>query len=130
MLLRSGPVGLCSGVSMPSFPVSVWAYSRCDRFSEPLPFDTAGVDRVGRGEGSLGPNSGQVARLYAQKWKNLALPTTKEWLEKMLELSVLAKFTSLIREKAVNSFIADWKPLIDFLHEIENKDLMTCGFGE
>lgn len=51
MLLRSGPAGLCSGVSMPSFPVSVWAYSRCDRFSEPLPFDTAGVDRVGRGEG-------------------------------------------------------------------------------
>lgn len=38
--------------------------------------------------------------------------------------------TSLIREKAVSTFVADWKLLIDFLLQMEKHALITCGFHD
>lgn len=46
---------------------------------------------------------------------------------KMIEL-VMAKLTSLIKEKTVSVFVADWKLLVDFLHEIEKMCSWICGF--
>ena len=57
--------------------------------------------------------------LYAQRWKDSALHTMEEWLVKMMELAEMAKLTSLIREKTITMFTADWKPLIAFLPETE-----------
>lgn len=47
----------------------------------------------------------------------------------MMELAEMAKLTSLIREKTISTYIADWKPLMDFLHKTEKKNkLMIYGF--
>lgn len=40
--------------------------------------------------------------------------TMEEWMVKMLELAETAKLTSWIRGKPISTFIADWKPFIDF----------------
>lgn len=67
---------------------------------------------------------------YAQKWKSLTLPTTEEWCVKMLELAEIVKLASLMREQSIIVLIADWKPLIDFVHETNKNDLMTCRFDD
>lgn len=40
----------------------------------------------------------------------------------------MARNTSLFRDKTITTFIADWKPFIDFLYETEKKNyLMMYG---
>lgn len=58
-----------------------------------------------------------AARLYAQKWKTLPLPTTHEWLVKMIELPE-------IKEKTLLKCITLQKPIIDFLHKTEKSELI------
>lgn len=43
--------------------------------------------------------------LYAQRWKNSALPITEEWLVKMTELAAMAKLASLIRGEKNNIYL-------------------------
>lgn len=37
----------------------------------------------------------------------------------MMELGEMDKFIYLVREKTMSTFIAEWNPTIDFLHENE-----------
>lgn len=46
---------------------------------------------------------------------DLRLPTVKEWLVKLTDLAEMDKLTSLVREKALFTFISDWLLLTDFL---------------
>lgn len=55
-----------------------------------------------------------VRFLYAQRWKDSAPPTMEGGMVKMM-----VKLTSLIREKTIAMFIAEWKPLADILCETE-----------
>lgn len=48
--------------------------------------------------------------LYAQKWKG----SVEEWLVKMVEHSEMGKLASFEPRKTIFTFLADWKPLIDF----------------
>lgn len=52
------------------------------------------------------------------QWKN-------GWL---MELAEMVKLTSLIRGKALINFNADWKSLLDFLHETVKNGIMKYGF--
>lgn len=36
----------------------------------------------------------------------------------------------VLKEKSVNTFVNNWKPLIDFLCTRKNKDATACGFDE
>lgn len=61
----------------------------------------------------------------------------EEWWLKMLGLMEISKFTSLIssktcqrREKALLTFVADWKFFIDFQHAKKKSEFMICGFDE
>ena len=56
-----------------------------------------------------------VRVLYAQRWKDSIIPTMEEWMVKLMELAEMAKLTALIREKTLTNFMANWKPLLDFL---------------
>lgn len=57
-----------------------------------------------------------VARLlYANSWKGNKIPTVEDWMIKQTELTEMAKLTSLVREKTIRAFLADWKPYMDFL---------------
>lgn len=69
-----------------------------------------------------------AARLLdVHKRKGLTQFTIEEWLEKIRELVEMANSTSLIREKIISTFITDWKPHVDFLHETEKNALKSCG---
>lgn len=57
-----------------------------------------------------------VRLLYAQKGKSL-----KEWLVNMMELSEMAKLTSLVIEKTIPTFMADWESRIDFFFGIKQE---------
>lgn len=52
-----------------------------------------------------------------QKLKSSVIATIEKWIMKMMELVEVAKLTSLVREKILSTFIANWKPLMDFTHE-------------
>lgn len=43
--------------------------------------------------------------LFSQKWKSVVTPPRKKWLVKMMEITGMAKLTSLIREKILSVFI-------------------------
>uniref|UniRef100_A0A2D4J5R1 Uncharacterized protein n=1 Tax=Micrurus lemniscatus lemniscatus TaxID=129467 RepID=A0A2D4J5R1_MICLE len=64
-----------------------------------------------------------AVRLTTHRWKNSALLTMKKRLVKMMELAEVAKLTSLIREKSIVAYIADWKFLMDFLCNTEKMNL-------
>lgn len=63
------------------------------------------------------------------KVKMFDTTTMEEWLIKMLELTELAKITSLVREKTIFIFMDDWKSLTDFLHEIEKNCTYNLWFN-
>lgn len=65
-----------------------------------------------------------VKLFYIQKWKDLTLATTEEYLIKMMEFAEVTKFTSLTKEKTTSVFMADQKSLIDFLHRMEKSAVM------
>lgn len=48
----------------------------------------------------------------------------------MIEIAEMVNFTSLIREKAMSTFPADWKLLVHFLQETEKYECMICGFDD
>lgn len=54
----------------------------------------------------------------------------EEWLVNMMDFAEMVKLISLIREKAVSTFIADWKTLIGFLRETGKKILTTYSFND
>lgn len=47
--------------------------------------------------------------LYAQRWKDMAIPIAEELLVKMTESAEMTKWTCWIREKAVSMFTDDWE---------------------
>lgn len=53
--------------------------------------------------------------LYAQRWKDLQIPTVEQWTVKLMELVKIVKLTALIKEKSLTNFISTWKTLLDFL---------------
>lgn len=55
--------------------------------------------------------------------KSSVLSATEEWSAKEVELAETAKLTSLIRGKTISTFMAGWKPIINFLPETE-KDVL------
>lgn len=49
----------------------------------------------------------------------------EERLAKRKGFAEMAKLISSIREKSISTFVANWKQLIDFLHEIEKSEFIT-----
>lgn len=43
---------------------------------------------------------------------------------------VMYKLITLLKDKTVEIFLKNWKPITDFWHERENNELMSCGFEE
>lgn len=41
----------------------------------------------------------------------------EEWIVKMMKFAKMAKLITLIRDRILPNFNADWKPFIDILHE-------------
>uniref|UniRef100_A0A8C5STB0 Uncharacterized protein n=1 Tax=Laticauda laticaudata TaxID=8630 RepID=A0A8C5STB0_LATLA len=66
---------------------------------------------------------------YAQKWKVPSIPTMDEWLQKLMELAEMDKLTALIKEKK-NTFISTWKPLLDFVLEVEKNESLILHFTD
>lgn len=65
-----------------------------------------------------------VRFLYAKKWKILL---------KIMEITEIARLTSLIKIKTLYTCIANWKSLIDFMQEMvggKGNELVTCTFVE
>lgn len=70
--------------------------------------------------------SWQVTRKNSQNFAFIYDICSEEWLMKLMKLAELDKLMSLIIEKTVSILMADWKPLIDFLHETE-KYFTVCN---
>lgn len=58
-----------------------------------------------------------VRKAKAQRLKDSALLTTEESFMKLTRLAEMDKLTSLTKD--LLTFIDDWKPLMEFLHEKE-----------
>lgn len=63
-----------------------------------------------------------LSEIKSQRHLLIKMLFLEEWLVKMMELAEMDKLTALIREM-ISTFIADWKPLIDSLHETEKVNL-------
>lgn len=64
-----------------------------------------------------------VRLLYAQRWKDLQLPTKEKWMVKLMALTEIEKLTTLIKGEILISFVSTWKPFWDFVLEMERSDL-------
>lgn len=67
---------------------------------------------------------------YQYCW-NTKTPSIKEWWVQALDFTDMgAEHSNLLKEKSVNPFVNNWKPLIDILISSENNDLMMRGSDE
>uniref|UniRef100_A0A670Y998 Uncharacterized protein n=1 Tax=Pseudonaja textilis TaxID=8673 RepID=A0A670Y998_PSETE len=70
-----------------------------------------------------------AARLwYAQKWKDTSVLIMDEWLQKLMELTEMAKLTTLIKEKNISTFVSTWRHLLNFVLEVEKNKTFDFGF--
>ena len=70
-----------------------------------------------------------VARiLYTQFWKKENIPTTEEWVIKLLDLAQIAKLTILMKDKNILRFKEIWQPLLNYLLITKKNEVMTIGF--
>lgn len=68
--------------------------------------------------------------LYANDWKGNEIPTVEDWMIKLIELTEMAKLTSLVRGKTIRTFLTDWKPYMEFLLKEEKSELIISGSGD
>lgn len=61
--------------------------------------------------------------LYAQRCKDILIPTMEEWLVKVMEFGEMAKLTVFIKEKKQH-LVSIWRLLLDFVLKTEKKGLI------
>lgn len=59
---------------------------------------------------------------------DISIPKIEEQVKKVMELSEMEKWTPLIRENNISSFISSWKPLLDFAQSRKQRTL-DIGFS-
>lgn len=59
---------------------------------------------------------------------NTQIPTNEESIVKLMELALIAKLSTLIKDKSLPSFLTIWGPFLDFMLEKDINEVLNLGF--